>query len=436
MLNKRLDPIHLLGFLFLLGCASDPATSPPVLSVQRFSPLRARMGEELILRGQGFGVVPAKVTVLINGKAASVTSAQDSLLSVLVPEGAGNGSVQVKVDDQLAAADGAFEYLFTATTQPFAGGSEGTANGKGEQAQFFHPYNITADAQGNFYVADQINSRIQKITPDGTTSTLAGGVQGFADGKGESARLRFPIGVFAAANGTVYVADAFNHSIRTIAPDGSVKTLVGRPDRVGKTDGILSEARLQSPYGVYLDRANVLWICDTENSLIRQVTTDGRLVTQAGSELGHQDGKGAAARFNWPAHLTMDAQGTAYVADKQNHCLRKIAPDGTVTTLVGNPGTKGFADGLGKAAQFNQTSSVSLDEAGNVYVTDLYNHRIRGVTPSGYVYTLAGDGTAGYAEGAGTLARFHYPQGCLWQPGNRLFVTDSYNNRIRVLTLK
>jgi|GEM_PF-5229033 len=221
MLAKRFGRFRLVSFLFLLGCAADPAPFPLGLSVQRFSPLRARMGEELTIRGQGFGGVPTRVTVLINGKAASVTSAQDSVLSVRIPEGAGNGVFQVKVNDQLVAADGLFEYLFTATTQPFAGGSKGRANGKGEQAQFFHPYNITADAQGNFYVADQINSRIQKITPDGTTSTLAGGIQGFADGRGEAARLRFPIGVFAGGNGTVYVADAFNNSIRTIAPDGA-----------------------------------------------------------------------------------------------------------------------------------------------------------------------------------------------------------------------
>lgn len=423
-----------LSALALSACTS--ADNPPNPLVRAVVPAQGRLGTPVRLVGTGFGTDAGRVAVSFNGVSAVVTAARDSVLLTTVPPGAGTGPIRVRVGEVETTAPSAFEYLFTARTSTLAGGGEGYADGRGADARFVHPYHISVDAQGTFYVADQINSLVRKITPDGTVSTLAGGTQGFRDGKGPQARLKFPIGVFAAPDGSVYVADSFNSSIRKIAPDGTLTTVVGSPDRVGFTDGPVAEAQLRVPYAVWVSRENVLWICDTENHRLRRLGTDGRLTTWAGSTEGHADGPLANARFRWPVHLTFDATGNAYVADKHNHCIRKISPDGTVSTLAGQPGQSGFADGRGGEARFYQPSSVALDPAGHLYVTDLYNHRVRCISPTGYVSTLVGDGTPGFAEGTGEAARLHYPQGCVWQSGNRLVVTDSYNNRIRVLGLE
>jgi sugar lactone lactonase YvrE len=308
-----------------------------------------------------------------------------------------------------------------------AGSTVGFADGVGALAQFNNPVGVAVDAAGNVYVADRNNHRIRKITLAGVVSTLAGSILGFADGVGAAAQFNNPAGLAVDAVGNVYVADRNNHRIRKITPAGAVTTLAGS-GTAGSADGVGAAAQFNTPYGVAVDAAGNVYVADTSNHQIRKITPTDAVTTLAGSTLGFADGVGAAAQFNNPIGLAVDAAGNVYVADLNNHRIRKITPAGAVTTLAGS--TAGFADGVGAAAQFSGPAGVALDAAGNVYVADASNYRIRKITPTGAVTTLAGS-TGGFADAVGTAAQFGFPVGLAVDAAGNVHVADSGNSRIR-----
>lgn len=218
-------------------------------------------------------------------------------------------------------------------------------------------------------------------------------------------------------------------------PDYSVTTYAG-----GKTSGPLEGHKdsvyLDGPNNLAVDREGNLFVSDRNTHQVRMIRPDGMVVSVAGSTEGFADGQGSAARFNTTRGLAVDAGGNIYVADRNNHSIRRITPAGTVTTLAGN-GTAGYADGTGAAAQFNNPLSVALDPSGNLYVTDSDNHRIRKISPMGAVSTIAGNGTAGYADGRGAEAQFDRPRGiAVDTKSNFLFVADRTYHRIRKIDLQ
>lgn len=419
---------------------TPPGTGPdPVAEFSGFSPLSGKKGTVITLRGKHFGRDASRIALTINGIPASIATVADSTVTAIVPEKSGLGKLTLTVNGKELVSREAFRYLYTATTHYFSGSSQGYADGPPTSSKFFHNYNIVSIGDGTFLVADQINCMIRRIEKDGTVSTVAGIEQqaGYQDGKKGAGKMMFPIGVESAQNGSIYVADYDNHAIRKILPDGTLTTLAGHPDRPGLTDGILAAARFKRPYGVKLDPAGVLWVCDSENNVIRKISPDGQVTTFAGSTKGYADGKLREAQFFMPVHLTIDKNGNAFVADKHNHCIRKISTDGIVSTVSGTPLQNGHKDGKAGEAMFNQPSSVQVDKLGNIYVTDLYNHCIRMIYPDGYVITLAGKpGVTGYEEGEGDRALFYYPQGCALDKDENLFVTDSYNERVRKLVIE
>jgi hypothetical protein len=285
-----------------------------------------------------------------------------------------------------------------------------------------------------------------------TFITLAGeaGRLGSTDGTGGAARfgavasyfLEFwgPGGVAVDSAGNVYVADTRNNTIRKMTPAGVVTTLAGLAQTdtdgypvSGSADGTGSAARFNNPYGVAVDSAGNVYVADTDNYTIRKVTPAGVVTTLAGQPgtFGSADGTGSAARFNHPTGIAADGAGNLYVADYGT--IRKVAPVGVVTTLAGSAGNFGSMDGTGSAARFWGPSGVAVDSAGNVYVADSADSTIRKVTPAGVVTTLAG-GTFGSADGTGSAVQFNYPSAVAVDSAGNVYVADTDNDTIRKVT--
>ena len=262
-------------------------------------------------------------------------------------------------------------------------------------------------------------------------TTFAGsGVAGYADGSGNVAQFYHPGGLAVDSSGTVYVADSANQRIRKITSAGIVTTLAGS-GVAGNADGTGSAAQFYYPNGVAVDSSGTVYVADYTNNRIRKITAAGVVTTLAGSGVaGYADGIGSAAQFTNPAGMAIDSSGTLYVADTNNHRIRKITAAGVVTTLAGS-GVAGNADGIGTAAQFNGPFAVIVDSSGTLYVADTNNQRIRKVTSAGAVTTLAGSGIASFADGTGSAAMFNYPMGIAVDASGTLYVGDSSTNRIR-----
>jgi hypothetical protein len=309
-------------------------------------------------------------------------------------------------------------------------GNRGYVDGSAATAQFSDPFNVAVDGNGNTYVADTGNNRIRKIASDGTVSTLAGnGTSGFADGSASNAQFNYPRSIAADRNGNVFVADENNQRIRKIAPDGTVSTLAG-DGTPGFADGTGTAARFSNPAGVAVDGVGNIYIADANNNRIRKILPDGTVSTVAGSGTrGAADGSSTTAQFNYPRSLAVDSSGIIFVGDTFNSRVRKIALDGTVSTFAGS--TNGYAEGNGTAAKFSSIYQLAVDVSGNVFVADPFNYRIRKISPDGTVSTRAGNGTQGSADGDASTASFNLPLGVAVDAAGTIFVADYGNQRIR-----
>lgn len=292
--------------------------------------------------------------------------------------------------------------------------------------------------QGSGTATTDVNSVTVNCTeaPAQVTTIAGSGTAGSSDGTGTAASFNVLLAVTVDASGTLYVADYGNHMIRKISPAGVVTTLAGTTTP-GYADGTGAAARFNLPSGVALDASGNVYVADFANNLIRKISPAGVVTTVAGSTTpGLIDGIGTLARFNGPSSLGFDAGGNLYVIDYNNSVIRKMTPDGLVTTLAGS-GTAGFADGQGAAASFDAPSNLRVGPDGNVYVAEGYgaNHAIRKVTPDGLVITVAGSTTRGFADGTGAAARFDLPGGIGLDASSYLYVADAGNNRIRKITL-
>jgi len=267
--------------------------------------------------------------------------------------------------------------------------TEGSADGEAALASFNKPFGVAADASGNVYVADAGNNVIRLISSSGTVSTFAGtGIAGSADGSG-MATFNSPLGIAVDVAGNVYVADYENDLIRKINTAGIVSTIAGKSGVKGAVDGPDTAARFNLPESLAVDATGNIYVADNGNNLIRKITPVGVVSTVAGSgKAGFADGSGTSASFNSPFGIAVDAAGNIYVADSGNNRIRKITPAGTVSTFAGS-GAKSANVGTGASATFNTPSGVAVDTAGNVYVADENNNLIRKITPAALVTTIA-----------------------------------------------
>jgi sugar lactone lactonase YvrE len=261
----------------------------------------------------------------------------------------------------------------------------GSSDGTGADASFSNPIGVAVDSNGNVYVADAGNATIRKITPAGAVTTLAGaaGQTGSADGPGADARFNYPEGVAVDSSGNVYVADTYDSTIRKITPAGEVTTLAGKTEEPGSSDGTGADGSFSNPIGVAVDSNGNVYVADAGNATIRKITSAGVVTTLAGAagQTGSADGPGADARFNYPEGVAVDSNGNVYVADTNNSTIRKITSAGVVTTFAGTAEQLGTEDGKGAAARFYYPIGVAVDSSGYVYVADTENHTIRKITP-------------------------------------------------------
>ena len=279
------------------------------------------------------------------------------------------------------------------------------------------------------------------VTRFSLITTIAGNGIASSSGDGSQAveaTLNTPAGLAIDTAGNVYIADAFNHKIRQIAPDGTISTFAGTGEAGAEGDGGQArDARLRTPLGVALDSDGTLYIADTYNHRIRKVTIDGTISTIAGSgESGFagDGGPGTAAELSYPTSVAVATDGTLYIADTRNHRVRKLAADGTISTVAG-AGAAGFSGDGGPAAlaRLNSPRGVAVSSEGKLYIVDRENRRIRMVDTDGLITTVAGTGSSGFNGDRGNAAQatLRAPYGIAVDSQGNLYIADTFNHRVR-----
>ena len=320
-----------------------------------------------------------------------------------------------------------------------AGGSGD--NGPATRATLNTPASLAIDAAGNVFVADAFNHRIRKISPSGDITTLVGTGEAGADGDGgpaADARLRLPLGVAVDSAGTLYIADTYNHRIRKVTAEGIISTIAGTGVSGFSGDGGLGTAALlASPTGIAVASDGTLYIADTRNHRVRKLTVDGTITTVAGTGAAGYNGDGGPAtlaRLNNPRGVAVSADGKLYIVDRENRRIRMVDADGLISTVAGT-GSSGFNGDRGQATQATLRApyGIAVDPQGNLFIADTFNHRVRKVTPDGSISTVAGSDQFGFSgDGwAAGFATLHYPLGLAVDIAGNLYVADSFNHRIR-----
>ncbi|MEM7125161.1 MAG: hypothetical protein AAF702_02465 [Chloroflexota bacterium] len=317
-------------------------------------------------------------------------------------------------------------------------------------ANLWRPIGVMVDDQGNFYIADDGN-RIRKVNSSGIITTVAGNGSGGDNSPAENAYVNRPSGVTKDIFGNIYIAEPYSHRIRKIAPNGIITTVVGTGTAGHSGDGGLAiEAQLNHPTRLYVhsdggdllgDSPHIeLYIADSLNHRIRKVGSNGIITTVAGNGVAGSGGDGGLAinaSINRPYGMTVDRAGNIYIAEADGHRVRKVTIDGIISTIVGT-GISGYSGDGGSAiaATLSTPAGVSIDGAGNVYIADQNNHRIRKVSTDGIIATAAGTGTGGFTGDGGpaTNARIYYPQGLSVDFEGNIYVADKLNYRIRKVT--
>ena len=366
------------------------------------------------------------------------TQARLNLPNGVAVDSAGNLYIADTNNDRIRKVDSAGTITTIAGTGEQGFGGDG---GPATQARLNYPYGVAVDGAGNLYIADRYNNRIRRVDSTGTITTIAGTEKrGFSGDGGPAiqAPLFLPTGVAVDGAGNLYIADQYNHRIRKVDSTGTITTIAGTGERrFGGDGGPAIQAQLDEPTGVVVDGAGNLYIADLANHRIRKVDSTGTITTIAGTGergFGGDGGPATQAHLNYPYGGAVDGAGNLYIADLTNHRIRKVDSTGTITTFAGT-GERGFGGDGGPAiqAQLDAPSGVAVDEAGNLYIADWSNARIRKVDGTGTITTIAGTGERGFGGDGGpaTQAQLDDPTGVAVDGAGTLYIADQYNHRIR-----
>jgi uncharacterized protein (TIGR03437 family) len=347
------------------------------------------------------------------------------------------------------AGPGNAQLVSSYTISTFAGtGVSGFAGDDGAAviAQLASPTGVTADAAGKVYICDTLNHRIRVVSATEAITTVGGtGELGYSgdDGKATSATIESCAGIAVDSSGTIYFTDNRYHVIRKIVSSGTISRIGGilnRGSGFSGDGGTATDAELSGPSGIVVDKSGNVYFSDTNNSRIRKVSASGIITTVAGGVTSGSSGDGGRAtlaKLNLPRGLALDGLGNLYIADTGNNKIRKVSADGTITTIAGN-GTAAYGGDGGPAvnASVRAPYGVAVDAAGVVYIAEYFSSRIRRVSVSGGISTIAGNGRYGYAGDGGPAlsATLNFPFSLALGGSGTLYFTDIQNNVVRKLT--
>ena len=318
--------------------------------------------------------------------------------------------------------------------------------GPATNAQMVSPYRVAFDEGGNFLIADGSNHRVRKVSTAGTITTMAGnGVAGFSGdgGSATNAQLNLPYGLAFDAAGNLLIAELNNNRVRIVNTSGGITTLAGTGAAgVGGDGGPSASAQLRNPSDVLVDPSGNVFVSDSMNYKVRKITPAGVISTVAGigtRGFSGDNGPATSAQFGLPMGLAMDAAGNLDITDLNNARIRMLSPGGIIATIAGTgtPGSSGDG-GPATSAQVNSPYAMAIDSAGNIFIADTNNHRIRKITPAGIISTVVGiDGIAGFSGDGGQAlyAQVSGPAGVALDTAGNLFIADTNNNRIRMVNV-
>jgi uncharacterized protein (TIGR03437 family) len=322
---------------------------------------------------------------------------------------------------------------FAGAGSPVSSGDDRPALGAGVV-----PYAIAIDGRGNLYIADVQASRVRRVTPDGTISRVAG--SGFPAPSGDGGPAvnagLYPAGLALNRTGDLFIADPVNHNVRRVKPDGTISTFAGQASKPGFVDNVPAVlGRLNKPYGLATNSVGELFIADSENHRIRKVALDGTISTVAGVDSGAFSGDGGPATqaAMYPFGVAVDLADNLVVADSGNERIRRVTvADQAINTIAGNGAFRFRGDGgPATAAALNNPNAICFDAQGNLYFADTGSHRVRVVSPDGNMSTFAGNGAIGYSPGIAPTEVGMDPYGVAADAQGNIYIADFYNNLVR-----
>ena len=450
---RKVDATGVISTVAGTGTAGYSGDGGPAVAAQLRSPYGVALdgagnlyiadsGNERIRKVDAAGVISTVAgdgTRGFGGDGGPAVAAQLNFPQGVALDGAGNLYIADSVNDRIRKVDAAGVISTVAGDGTFGFGGDG---GAAAAAQLNIPSGVALDGSGNLYIADRNNNRIRKVDAAGIISTVAGdGARGFGGdgGPATAAQLLSPSGVALDGSGNLYIADRNNNRIRKVDAAGVISTVAGDGARgFGGDGGPAAAAQLNIPEGVALDGSGNLYIAEWGNR-IRKVDSAGVISTVAGGGSVGDGSAATAALLHTPRGVVVDGSGNLYIADTFNHRIRKVDAAGVISTVAGD-GTEGFGGdgGPATAARLRYPRGVTPDDAGNLYIADTLNQRIRKVDATGTITTVAGSGGFGFGEGGysgdggpATAAQLYYPQGVALDGSGNLYIADTLNDRIR-----